>query len=238
MVRMLVSVKDTDEALLAAGAGADLIDLKDPADGALGALAPERIAQVVAVLRQRHPGLPISATTGDLPARQATEILRRVERVAACGVDYVKVGVWPTADAPALLAALAASTANVVPVLVADEGVDAVLVARALACKAFPGLMVDTAEKKSGSLLQRVPRHALEAFVRAVRARGAMAGLAGSLRAEDLPALRALGPDFAGFRGAVSRGERTGALDAQLVRELRHGLAARAGAGDRLPAAG
>ena len=98
--------------------------------------------------------------------------------------------------------------------------------------------MVDTAEKKRGSLLQRVPGQALAAFVGAVQAQGVMAGLAGSLRAEDAPALRELAPDFAGFRGAVSRGERTGELDARLVRDLRQGLAARAGASDRLAAAG
>jgi uncharacterized protein (UPF0264 family) len=238
MVGLLVSVRDVEEALLAAAAGADLIDLKDPADGALGALAPERIATIVAVLRLRHPGLRISATIGDLPAQQAAEIRRRVGRVAACGVDYVKVGVWPTSSAPALLDLLAAGPASIVPVLVADDGVDQALVAHALGCSAFPALMLDTAEKRRGSLLQRVPAATLAAFVAAVRARGMLAGLAGSLRADDAPALRALAPDFAGFRGAVSRGERTGALDPQLVRELRRRLAPRPGAGVRPPALG
>jgi uncharacterized protein (UPF0264 family) len=238
MVQLLVSVRDVDEALLAAGAGADLIDLKEPADGALGALAPERIAQIVSVLRLRYPGLRISATTGDLPAQQAAEILRRVARVAACGVDYVKVGVWPTAFAPALLDVLAAGPGCIVPVLVADDGVDQALVVHALERQAFPALMVDTAEKRRGSLLQRVPLTALAAFIGAVRSRGVLAGLAGSLRAEDAPALRALAPDFAGFRGAVSRGERTGTLDPGLVRELRRRLAPRPAASARLPAVG
>jgi hypothetical protein len=40
MMKMLVSVRDIDEALAAAQAGADFIDLKDPAAGALGGLAP------------------------------------------------------------------------------------------------------------------------------------------------------------------------------------------------------
>ena len=45
MTRLLVSVRDEAEARAAAWAGADFIDAKDPAEGALGALAPARIAR-------------------------------------------------------------------------------------------------------------------------------------------------------------------------------------------------
>ncbi|GAB3757242.1 hypothetical protein GCM10028796_01040 [Ramlibacter monticola] len=234
MVKMLVSVRDAGEALLAAEAGADFIDLKEPANGALGALALPDVAHIVSVLRGRQPGLRISATVGDLSLQQADEILRRVERVAACGVDYVKVGLWPEPSEPGLAStlvdALAACAARIVPVFVADQGIDLALVEHALASGAFPALMVDTADKRRGSLLQRVPLATLAAFVATVRARGAMAGLAGSLRAEDSDALRGLAPDFAGFRGAVTRGGRADALDPRLVRLLRRRLAAGAGA--------
>jgi uncharacterized protein (UPF0264 family) len=233
-VRLLVSVRDAVEALLAAEAGADFIDLKEPANGALGALAPEQVAHIVSLLRLRYPGLRISATVGDLSLQQADEILHRVQRVASCGVDYVKVGLWPEPSEPGLACtlvdAMAACPAAIVPVFVADEGVDLALVEHALALGAFPALMLDTAEKRRGSLLQRVPLATLAAFVAAVRARGVMAGLAGSLRAEDADALRALAPDFAGFRGAVTRGDRVAALDPKLVRQLRRRLAAGTGA--------
>lgn len=223
MVRLLVSVRDLDEALVAAGAGADFIDLKEPAEGALGAVPPARIARIVSVLRHRYPGVRISATVGDLPASEAREILSRVRRVACCGVDYVKVGLWPAPSAPAageaLLDALAA-VGGIVPVLLADAGLDGALVRRALALGTFPALMIDTADKRGGSLLQRLPTTALADFIAAVRARGMMAGLAGSLRADDAPALLALNPDFAGFRGAVTHGDRAGALDAGLLRDL------------------
>jgi len=234
-VRLLVSVRNVEEALAAAEAGADFIDLKEPSDGALGALAPQRIAQIVAVLRSRHPGLRISATVGDLEPDATPEILRRVATVAACGVDYVKVGLWPAVPAAArvLLDALADSPASIVPVLVADHGVDMRLVDRALLRASFPAVMVDTADKARGSLLDRLPLGDLACFVEAVHSAGAMAGLAGSLRADDAPALRALAPDFAGFRGAVTRGARTAVLDPRRVRQLRRRLAA----GTRAPLA-
>ncbi len=230
MVRLLVSVRDIEEALCAAQAGADLIDLKEPADGALGALAPERIAAIVPVLRARYPAVRISATVGDLAAGERGEILARVRRVAPAACMTSRWGLWPgsPAQGSALLAALASCQASIVPVLVADAGIDEALVQHALGWRAFPALMADTADKHRGSLLQRVPLATLAGFVAAVRSHGALAGLAGSLRLDDAAALRALDPDFAGFRGALTVGARAAALDARLVRQLRRRLAPRA----------
>ncbi|MBC5782229.1 (5-formylfuran-3-yl)methyl phosphate synthase [Ramlibacter sp. USB13] len=233
MVRLLASVRDVDEAVAAATAGADFIDLKEPADGALGAVAPEAIARIVSVLRARHPGVRISATVGDLPAHEVDEILARVRRVEACGVDYVKVGVWPSPSpgpVHALLEALAQQGGDVVPVLLVDAGLDESLVRHALAGTAFPAVMLDTTEKRRGSLLQRVPLATLAGFVATVRAHGRMVGLAGSLRVDDVPTLVALDPDFAGFRRALARYGRAGTLDPRLVRRLRRALAAHADA--------
>ena len=238
MVRLLVSVRDVGEALCAAQAGADLIDLKEPADGALGALPVERIAAIVTALRAQHPTVRISATVGDLGPGERAEILARVQRVAACGVDDVKVGLWPASHAQtaALLDALASCRASIVPVLVADAGIDAARVEQILRRRAFPALMVDTAGKQAGSLLQRVPLASVANFVAAVRLHGALAGLAGSLRLQDADALRALAPDFAGFRGALTVGARDAALDPRLVRQLRRRLAPRAEVHAPLPA--
>ena len=218
-MRMLVSVRDVPEALAAAQAGADFIDLKDPADGALGGLGAERIAPIVAALRAHHPALPISATIGDVAPSQIDEVLRRVAEVAACGVDYVKVGVAPGGQA--LLAALAACEAQVVPVLLADAGVDMALVEAALALGAFPALMLDTADKGAGSLVERLDPAALFGFVAALRRHDCLSGLGGALRGVDVPALREIAPDFAGFRSAVCDGPRDGKLDPVRVRALR-----------------
>jgi uncharacterized protein (UPF0264 family) len=220
MTRLLISVRNVEEALDAAGAGADFIDLKEPSAGALGGLSTERILRIVQRLRALDRGVPISATIGDWSPGEAAEILSRVQRVAACGVDYVKVGIPPHALARELLGVLARADAAVVPVLIADDGVDSGLVDGALAEEAFPAVMLDTADKRGGSLLQRVPQRALAGFVQAVQGTGRLAGLAGALRAFDVPALQALAPDFAGFRSAVCDGDRAGALDAWRVRDL------------------
>ena len=223
-LQMLVSVRNVAEALAAAEAGADFIDLKDPAAGALGGLPPSLIAEVVVAMRAAGHRGKVSATIGDWPADALARILAQVAAVAACGVDYVKVGVAPGLHAAALLQALAGCGATVVPVFIADDGLDALPLAEALAPRAFPALMLDTQDKLGGSLLQRVPAAALRGFVHSVQGVGALAGLAGALRLADVPALRVLAPDFAGFRSAVCSGHRANALEAARVQALRQAL--------------
>ncbi|MEP6873189.1 MAG: (5-formylfuran-3-yl)methyl phosphate synthase [Burkholderiales bacterium] len=219
MMRMLVSVRDVSEARVAAHGGADFIDLKEPRDGALGGLPIETIAAVVRALRAQGSRLPISATIGDLPMSDLDAILARAVAVAACGVDYVKVGIERLAQAREVLDALAGTGHAIVPVFIGDRGLDFEQVAHACSLK-FPALMVDTADKLAGSLFDVMPDAELRRFVGVVRASGAMVGLAGALRRPQLAALRALGPDFAGFRSAVCAGDRSGTLDPERLREL------------------
>ncbi|HEY9066889.1 MAG TPA: (5-formylfuran-3-yl)methyl phosphate synthase, partial [Burkholderiaceae bacterium] len=200
-MRLLVSVRDVPEALLAASGGADFIDLKEPRGGALGGLPVETIAAIVQALRGQGCLLPISATIGDLAMDDLGAILARVAAVAACGVDYVKVGIERQPQAYAVLDALAASGHAVVPVFIGDRGLDGQAVEHACALR-FPALMVDTADKQVGSLFDVLSEVELRRFVARVRASGALVGLAGALRRPQLPALQALDPDFAGFRSA------------------------------------
>jgi uncharacterized protein (UPF0264 family) len=216
-MRMLVSVRTVDEALLAAAGGADFIDLKEPRDGALGGLPLATVRDIVAALRTQGSTLPVSATIGDLPMHELAGILQRVDAMRACGVDYVKVGIEPVPAARAVLDALARVDGPVVPVFIADHGLDLDLVAHA---RGFPAVMADTADKLSGSLFDVASMDQLRRFMADVRATGALVGLAGALRLHHLPALAALAPDFAGFRSAVCAGDRGSALDGRLLREL------------------
>lgn len=220
-MRMLVSVRDVDEALAAADSGADFIDLKEPRDGALGGLPLGVIGAIVDALRRRDLRLPISATVGDLSGDDLAPIVARVAAVAACGVDYVKVGIERTVGVAALIDALAACGRPVVPVFIADRGLDDALVARACAFDgAFRAVMVDTADKRAGSLFDVLSMGALRRFVGSVRASGRLVGVAGALRVDQVDRLAELQPDFAGFRSAVCGGDRASRLDAPRVRDL------------------
>ncbi len=219
-MKLLISVRNVGEALLAAEGGADFIDLKEPGAGALGGLAVETIGRIVAALRRHGSTLPISATIGDVPMHEAGRIARCVAAVGGCGVDYVKVGIERVPQALAVLDMLGACGHPIVPVFIADRGLEFAHVQHACAL-GFPGVMADTADKRAGSLFDAVPMVELQCFVATVRAAGAMVGLAGALRIEHHALLSALAPDFAGFRTAVCAGDRSAALDVRRVLELR-----------------
>jgi uncharacterized protein (UPF0264 family) len=220
--KLLVSVTDAAEAALAVAAGADLIDAKDPAAGALGALPPDRIDAIVATVAGRRT---VTAVIGDLDDPAA--ILAAARATAATGVDMVKIGLYPGPDRARLLADLGrqhAGGVRLVGVMLADRDPDPSLVAVA-ADAGFAGIMMDTAGK-AGSLRGLLPPAALAAFVALGHRHGLMVGLAGSLRIADIDALAALGPDLLGFRGGLCEGfDRRRALSAAGVQEAAARLA-------------
>lgn len=218
MTHFLASVRDAAEAEIAVSAGADIIDLKEPANGALGAVDRATSAGILAALRGR---VPTSATIGDLPMQP--DLVRDTVRARAVfGVDYVKVGLLPDGDPEGCLEGLRAVTGSIrlIVVLFADRPLafDAVEVAARIGAT---GLMLDTAVKGSGCLLDHLPAGEMSRIVSRAKARGLSIGLAGSLRAADIPILLALQPDVLGFRGALCRGARTGRLDSEATRTIR-----------------
>jgi len=224
---LLASVTGESEARLCAELGADVIDAKNPAAGALGAL-PLATIRAIRVATPTH--VPVSATVGD-PVEDAGATAAAVASTAATGVDIVKVGLSVAAKAPGTLLHLGQldlGRAQLVGVLLADEGVDFSLISAARDA-GFIGLMLDTADKTCGALPDLISARLLRAFVDAVHAAGMFAGLAGSLRACHVPELLALRPDVLGFRGGLcSQGTRTGAVDANAVRMLRRIIPVRA----------
>jgi len=211
-MKLLISVRNVDEALTAASGGADFIDLKEPGNGALGGLPTATIREIVGALRRQGCRHAISATIGDVPMRDAARIATCVDAVGACAVDYVKVGIERGPRARAVLGMLANRGHAIVPVFIADQGIERSDIEHACAL-GFPALMADTADKHAGSLFDVLGMDELQRFVDTVRSSGRLVGLAGSLRTGHDAALRALAPDFAGFRTAVCAGDRSSTLD-------------------------
>ena len=219
MTGMLASVVNLAEARIVAAAGVDIIDLKDPAAGALGALP---VGEIKAIVDSLSGDQRISATLGDLPM-QAGVLVPAVEAMAATGVDFVKIGFFPGGDWSGVVGDLrpaAADGIRLVAVLFGDSSPDLGWVTR-LAEAGFEGVMLDTADKRKGSLRTFCNPGFLRDFVATTRRHGLLTGLAGSLRAEDVPSLLALDPDYLGFRGGLCRGGRSGALDPDAVIHIR-----------------
>ncbi|CAO3433440.1 (5-formylfuran-3-yl)methyl phosphate synthase [Azospirillum endophyticum] len=219
MIRMLASVTNPEEAEIAVKARADLIDLKNPNDGALGALPARTIHACLATVAGRRP---VSATIGDLPMKPAT-VAAAVSRTAATGVDIVKMGIVDGGDAPACIAsaAQARGAAALVGVILADMIIPTSDLVRAMADAGFTGVMLDTGLKDGRSLRDHLSADALADFIGRVRDAGLWAGLAGSLRLADIVPLAALGPSILGFRGALCRGgARRDVMDPDRVAEV------------------
>lgn len=216
----LASVTSVEEARLCAAEGADLVDCKDPTRGALGALPVATVAAVRACL---PASIPVSATVGNLACEPET-LCSAVADMAASGADIIKIGFFPGGEprrAIAALGGLALGRVRLVGMLLADLAPDFELIGK-MAEAGFMGVMLDTARKTGASLPDLMTALALRAFLADAHAAGLVAGLAGALRVEHIPALVALRPDVLGFRGALCRaGGRRNAIDAKAVARVR-----------------
>lgn len=224
MTRLLISVRNANEARIALAAGADLIDLKEPDGGALGAVDPVLAREIVAAIGRRRT---TSATVGDLPA-DAPVLGDAARRTASSGVDLVKIGFFSSSadDVCGVIRALApvAREVGLIAVLFVDAfPADDPVVAAAAA--GFAGVMLDTADKRGGRLTDYLKMSELRDFVASANKNSLICGLAGSLRGSDIAQLAGLAPDYLGFRGAgCVRHFRGGQLDGGRVALLRKTL--------------
>jgi uncharacterized protein (UPF0264 family) len=229
-MRLLVSVTDAHEARVAVEGDVDIVDVKNPAEGALGAPAPgvvERVREAVPAER------PVSVAIGDLPNLPGTAALAALG-AARCGAAYVKVGLWGTSTTDEAVAVLRAvrdaidGGATVIAAAYADaERVSGGplppgSVVEAARRAGVGGCLLDTAVKDGRGLFEWLTPEALETLVAEGHAAGLEMALAGALRAQDLSLVRATGADIAGVRSAACRdGRRTAPLDAERIRRLR-----------------
>ncbi|MDT8407171.1 MAG: (5-formylfuran-3-yl)methyl phosphate synthase [Methylococcales bacterium] len=221
MTGLLASVVTLEEAKLAARFKVSIIDLKQPANGALGALPVAEVRPIVNALQPEHC---LSATIGDLPM-QPEPVRQAVQAMAATGVDYVKIGFFTDGDWQPVLDALASVEARLIAVLFADQPLDLQWL-QAFKQAGFSGVMLDTQNKRQ-SLTDWQSLDQLEAFVNQAKRLNLLAGLAGSLRAEHVPRLLPLAADYLGFRGGLCRaGRRTSGIDEQALTQVSQCFAA------------
>ncbi|MFA6050969.1 MAG: (5-formylfuran-3-yl)methyl phosphate synthase [Methylobacter sp.] len=226
MTGMLASVNSVEEAALVLSANIDIIDLKQPALGALGALETGLVKKIVAEIDGR---CPVSATIGDLPM-QPDIVFNAVKAMAETGVDYIKIGFFPGGDWQGTVEKLATfprrsvGTINLIAVLFADTQPDLGIIAY-LKKAGFKGVMLDTMDKKNGSLTQVMVKTDIAQFVRLAKTHQLICGLAGSLRLEDIPELALYQPDYLGFRGALClQHNRTAQLSQQAIIQIRQAI--------------
>jgi (5-formylfuran-3-yl)methyl phosphate synthase len=215
-VKLLVSVVSAEEARGALAGGADIIDVKDPREGALGAPSPRVLSEVVGVVAD---AAPVSVALGDDPGLPHTAALA-ARGAAACGADFVKVGLRGVSDldrAISLLSAVADAVGSDVAVIAcayADAGAPEWLPAL-VERTGIAGGLVDTFLKDGRGLYGWRSEAELTDLVARTNEAGGTFGVAGQLALGELCRVRA---DVVGVRSAVCRGaNRTAQLDSDLV---------------------
>jgi uncharacterized protein (UPF0264 family) len=218
MTAFLASVRSVEEAEIALRGGADILDLKEPDRGALGAVDSGTAARVVKLVSGDRL---VSATTGD-EINDTDKFVAQVLELTRIGVDIVKFPVY--VDLPSqLLAAvgdLTQSGCRLVAVLMSEPGTAGAQITP-LALRGVFGAMLDTRDKRAGSVVARYGIAMLARFIERTRAERLRVGIAGGLSYHEVSDVLSIQPDFIGFRGALCVGGRNGSVSIDAVEKLR-----------------
>ena len=216
--RILGSVRNPPEAELLLQTSVAILDLKDPARGALGAADPATVRQVVnQVQGQRH----VSAAAG---SAEDENVLEQARLFSLESIDFVKIGFSRLSQQtllPKFQEVIMVPT-EAVAVLFADSPeIDPMQWIEPARAAGFAGLMLDTADKHSGPLSHHIDLTQVTDWVRATKESGLLCGLAGRLDAESARHFLPACPDYLGFRGALcNRSARTEPICLKTTRRL------------------
>ena len=231
-MRLLVSVRSAAEAAAARAGGADIIDAKEPAAGALGAVQLATFHDIVDAIADAGP---VTAAIGDAVEESAIE--RTAALFARAGASLVKLGFTgiasPTRVASLLAAAKdgAAGDAGVIATAYADAGrvasLNRLAMIDAAAAAGAAGILLDTADKHGPGLPGLMSPAMLVAWVNRARDARLLVAVAGKLTVADFAMVMDTGADIVGVRGAACDNGRTGEIVAARVRALRSAVARR-----------
>ncbi|MCP8307122.1 MAG: (5-formylfuran-3-yl)methyl phosphate synthase [archaeon] len=211
-LKLLVSISEIDEALDAFKGGADIIDIKNPKEGALGANFPWVIAKVRNILGDKAQ---ISATIGDMPNLPGTASLAALG-AAYSGANYVKVGLFGTYSFYEALYMMKSvvrsvkdysSKVKVIASGYADHaefgGLSPLLLPNIAYKSGADGVLIDVKNKGGLNLFDFLGFSQLQVFVNESHKFDLMVALAGGLGKEDIAQIQDLGADIIGVRRAV-----------------------------------
>jgi uncharacterized protein (UPF0264 family) len=218
MARLLVSVRDAVEAEAALAGGANLIDVKEPANGPLGRADPPIIEDVICAVAGRAP---VSAACGELELCPLP---------LPAGLTFAKFGLagWRDRDWPSAWAiARNRLPSGCAPVAVAYadwqscDAPPAHEVATIAIEHRFGAVLIDTFEKNGATLLERMSRLDIAKLTKCCRDAGVPIALAGSLGLAQIQQLRELEPDWFAVRGAACFRDRGSAISTEKVQLLK-----------------
>lgn len=239
--RLLVSVRNSDEALAALAGGCDVLDIKEPNHGSLGMADVASIASIVdsvSVQPDTHQTIEISAALGELADWLDVEEVP----VLPAGLNYAKLGLSGATKlanwqhdfqrVQQLFARRCGQQLRWIAVIYADrepagsprpsEVIDA-------ACEAHcSGILIDTFHKDGRTLWDWMQPNEVRHIAEQVHALEMTFAVAGSLRLDSLMSFMNCDVDLVAVRSAVCNGgDRRSKVSADLVRQFKNKLSER-----------
>ena len=224
MTRLLVSVRDAEEAIAALKGGADLIDVKEPLRGSLGPASQATIQSVIDAVGGR---VPVSAALGELPDLTRGLDLRKLPT----GLRFVKIGLancggteqWSSrwkqvlSTVPSGIERVAVAYADCQEAC-APRPMEVLECARSAGCTA---VLIDTFSKTRGDLFSACTHTELVEFINRARSEPLMLVVAGSLTTQTIGRAVNMQPDYFAVRGAACAESRVGKICSRKVCELK-----------------
>ncbi len=238
-MRLLVSVRDAEEARAALEGGAEIVDAKEPRLGALAPVSPDTLESICDAVPVT---VPLSVALGNADADALGDLVGAVAPLRRREGLYLKAAVTSRtpeeagrgiATACRVLKGRADGACLIVARYV-DQPSDADALSRwisVIAATGARGLLLDTSQKLGPDLLASVAPRALAALRRQATREGVWLAVAGRMTVAHIPQLQTVRPHVLGVRGAVCDGGRAGTLSAGRVAEFRQaacGVSARA----------
>ena len=229
-MKVLISIRSFEELVPAIEGGADIIDLKNPNEGSLGASFPWVIKKV----RAYDNNFPLSVAIGDMPNLPGTAALAS-SGAAICGVNIIKVGLYGPRtfnEGVKLLRSVVKATKDVnqdisvVGAGYADfksfNGINSIDIPTICKLAGADIAMLDTYIKNGRKLFDFIDSENLSKFVNKAHESNLLAALAGSLELKDIKKINDLGADIIGFRGAACSGSdrKNGIVEINRVKKI------------------
>jgi uncharacterized protein (UPF0264 family) len=221
-MQLLVSPSTIDEAKHSVAA--DIIDVKRPAEGSLGANFPWVIREIKTLSAK-----PLSAAIGDFDYKPGSAALAAYG--AACaGADFVKIGLAFDGQERArdVIAAVVRAVKDEFPqkyVVIAAysdyqrmHSISPFEMAPIAAECGADFAMVDTGIKDRQSTFAFMDEETLRSFTDTNEKLGLGTALAGAFKFEDIDALKRINPDIIGVRGMVCGGDRNATVQEALIK--------------------
>jgi uncharacterized protein (UPF0264 family) len=228
-MKLLVSPINVEEANICKLGGADIIDVKNPKEGSLGANFPWMIKAVKKVAGN----VPVSATIGDFNFKPGTASLAALG-AAVAGAEYIKVGLYDIQTHEQALEMLTGIVRSVKDYdknkKVVASGYSDYRRINSISPFELPGIgaqagvdvvMMDTGIKDGRSTFEFLEEQELIDFVGDAREKGLQTAIAGTIKFEDIPSLKRISPDIIGVRGCVCGGDRNSIIKCELVERLK-----------------